>query len=233
MAAGREEIDAALALEERVRKFGYSLHDWDRCEPFPQITNIPVGAWRSPARSEKQPSEVKLVRFQAENAHIFRNLYPLYLHDLSEFDPMPPNAHGVLEPGAVRTLQEQMDLHTGWLTNPALHPFLIQVDGTPAGFLLVATPPHVPEGVEYLVEEFFLLHAFRGKAVGRQAAHLAFEMFRGQWELYAMPNNPRAQQFWRTTLSTYAGVEAAESAGTTPWGPRVRFRFNNARPEPN
>lgn len=175
---------------------------------------------------------VETARFTPETAHIFHNLYPLYLHDLSEFDAAAPNEHGVLEPAPVRTLQEQMQGHKGWLETPnSLFPFLIRADGIPAGFDLIATHPHIPKHIDYLVHEFFLLHAFRGKGVGEQAAAQVFDRFRGKWEIYAMPNNPRAQGFWRKAIVGYTGSQYQEERSPTLFGPEhVIFRFSNLLP---
>jgi hypothetical protein len=54
---------------------------------------------------------VEVVQSVPETAHLIRNLYPLYLHDLSEFSGDLPNQHGVYEPQpSVRTLADQSDL---------------------------------------------------------------------------------------------------------------------------
>jgi hypothetical protein len=54
---------------------------------------------------------VEVVRCDPAWAHLIRNLYPLYLHDLSKYSGELPNAHGVYEPDpSVRTLAEQADL---------------------------------------------------------------------------------------------------------------------------
>lgn len=173
--------------------------------------------------------EVETTLFTPDTAHIFKNLYPLYLHDLSQFDGATPNEHGVLEPTPVRTLQEQMQGQQDWLEKPrSLFPFLIRADGVPAGFDLIATAPHIPQGVDYLVHEFFLMHAFRSKGVGEQAACQVFDRFRGKWEVYAMPTNPRAQGFWRKTIARYTNQTFQEERGPTIFGEEhVIFRFDN------
>jgi hypothetical protein len=42
-----EAVAAALCLEERVRRFGYSLRNWKVCEPFPEAPNIGPGKLRT------------------------------------------------------------------------------------------------------------------------------------------------------------------------------------------
>jgi|SRR5579871_291007 len=173
--------------------------------------------------------ETRVVLFDPDTAHIFNNLYPLYLHDLSEFDGAHPNEHGVLEGEGVRTLVEQAEGQRGWLETPAhLYPFLIIADGLPAGFNLIATHPYsVPKHIDYMVHEFFLLHYFRGKGVGEAAATQVFDRLRGVWEVFAMPNNPRAQGFWRKTIARYTNGQYQEESGSTVFGERQIFRFSN------
>src|SRR5262245_58222434 len=79
-----------------------------------------------------------------KDRYIVRNLYPLYLHDLSELGGTGPNRHGILEPEDVETLEAQGRLayQASWWTRPGvLHPHLLRVDGQPAGFALVAGAP--------------------------------------------------------------------------------------------
>jgi len=180
---------------------------------------------------EEWDMETKAVLFDQDTAHILNNLYTLYLHDLSEFDGAFPNEHGVFDEEQVRTLAEQAEAFSygDWLKTPDhLYPFLILADGRPAGFNFIATHPYsVPEHVDYMVHEFFLLHAYRGKGVGEAAATQVFERLRGKWEVFAMPNNPRAQGFWRRTISHYTGGQYHEELGPTVFGERVIFRFSN------
>ncbi|MBI1922643.1 hypothetical protein HYR99_00180, partial [Candidatus Poribacteria bacterium] len=96
--------------------------------------------------------DIKIVLSNKDTAYIIKNLYPLYLHDLSEFGDWKdqvPNAHGILEPDNpdVRTLVEQGEVFNIWWEKPdVLFPFLIRVDGKPAGFAFIATPPYSAGG---------------------------------------------------------------------------------------
>ncbi len=177
---------------------------------------------------------VTVSRFDERAIAIFRNLYPLYRHDLSRFaDNAWPNAHGVLEVDeAVRDLAAQADaVQRAWLEDPALLPFLIRANGHPAGFCLVAIAPDgssgtgAPLGAEYLVQEFFLLHFARGQGVGYRAAQMIVEQLPGRWRLYVMPRNAPARRFWRGALAPYA---PEEFDGLDPDGdPAVVFRFRS------
>lgn len=136
------------------------------------------------------------------------NLYPLYLHDLSEIWGNLPNQHGVYEDNETQTLNEQNKVFDIWWEKPGiLYPYLIKEDGIPAGFALVATPPHTPPGCEFYLNEFFILRPFRGTGIAERAAKEVFNLHIGKWELQTNPTatNRRAQHFWRKTLKEYTG----------------------------
>lgn len=49
-------------------------------------------------------SEVKVVLANKENANIIKNIYPLYLYDLSEVYGNVPNEYGIYEDEHIKTL---------------------------------------------------------------------------------------------------------------------------------
>ncbi len=173
--------------------------------------------------------EIKTILANKENSNIIKNMYPLYLYDLSEIYGNVPNEYGIYEEEPVKTLMEQYDVQNNWFTKPEeLFPFIIMVDDKPAGFHLVATKPYAPQTADYFVYEFFLLRPYRGKGIAEVAAKQVFERFKGRWELYTSPeNNIRGQKFWRKTLNSYTSGKYEESLGDTFDGYKMIFRFNN------
>lgn len=162
---------------------------------------------------------------------IIHNLYPLYLHDLSEIWGWTPNAYGVFEDGPTLTLQEQNQEVAVWWEHPGvLYPYLIRADGIPAGFALVATPPYAPPGIDFYLNEFFVLRSFRGKGIAKSAAMQVFDTHAGAWELQTNPTegNQRAQAFWRKTLQSYtAGAFRTHVGESGKDGVKWIFRFQN------
>jgi aminoglycoside 6'-N-acetyltransferase I len=61
------------------------------------------------------------------------------------------------------------------------------VNGIPTGFDLIATPPHCTKGIDYFVNEFFLLKPFWGNGVAENAAVQVFDKLKGNWELFTNP----------------------------------------------
>ncbi len=178
-------------------------------------------------------TNIELTLSTAADAHVIRNLYPLYQHDVSAFDPelARPNRHGLFGVGdEVTTLAQHGETLAAWWREPAaLFPYLIRVDGEPAGFNLVAARSRLPAGIDadFVVHEFFVLHAYRGAGVAEQAARLGFERHRGRWEIVTYPAHARAIAFWRRVV---LGVDPEARVGEEldhPWGRKVAFVFDN------
>ena len=131
---------------------------------------------------------------------LIRNLYPLYLHDLSAFTEFyDVDDRGVFFP----------DYLSDWLDRPSplLHPLVFREGGRPAGFALVgqAPYPHMTPGRDYRMCEFFVLNRSRRRGVGRRAAHAVFAMFPGVWEVSQLPRNTGAIAFWRQVIGEHTG----------------------------
>src|SRR5262245_8742231 len=104
-----------------------------------------------------------------KDGYIVRNLYPLYLHDLSEFGGEGPNRHGIFEPMDVSTIEGQGRLayQRVWWSHPGeLHPHVFRVDGQSVGFALVAGTPFAGKGADYAMSEFFLSRSYRRRGMG-------------------------------------------------------------------
>jgi predicted acetyltransferase len=173
--------------------------------------------------------KIELKLSGAEDAHIIKNLWPLYQHETSEFELLKPNSHGVFGvEDSVKTLSEHGP-GPWWADSEALFPYLILVDGAPAGFNLIAGKPRLWKGAQgdYCVEEFFVLHAYRGLEVAERAATLGFQAHRGLWEVFTWPNNPRAIAFWRRVIGGYTSMKHTQGEIDYPSGRRISFHFDS------
>lgn len=170
------------------------------------------------------------IRLSTKEEGFIANLWPLYQHDLSEFDGAIPNRHGVFnDDESVSTLAEHAKSLDPWWSDPeSLFPYVILVDGSLAGFNLVAARPRL-RGIDadFVVHEFFLLHAYRGSSAAERAAIGGFERHRGTWEVVTYPAHGRAIAFWRRVVGRYTKMRFAEEVLDHPWGRRVSFRFDN------
>jgi predicted acetyltransferase len=127
------------------------------------------------------------------------NVYPLYLHDLSEFDDhyYALNERGLWQP----------DYLPSWLEDDRDHPLIICQSGCRVGFALVneAPSPYLKPGIRYRLSEFFVLRKYRRCGFGRRSALALLDQFRGRWQLSVLPGNGPAMCFWRTIMAEYPG----------------------------
>lgn len=167
----------------------------------------------------------------AGDANVLQNLWPLYQHDVSEFDGAVPNRHGIFsDDDGVGTLAQHVgSLNSWWSDRATLFPYLIVVNGAPAGFNLIAARPRFPEAIDadFVVHEFFLVHAHRGGSVAEHAAREGFARHRGRWEVVTYPTHRRAIAFWRRVIAGYTSNRYTEQELDHPWGRRVSFRFES------
>ena len=173
---------------------------------------------------------VEIRRGGEEEARIVANLWPLYQHDVSAFDGARPNRHGIFGSDATTTLADHAASLDPWWADPeALFPYLIVVDGAPAGFDLIAARPRLPPGIDadFVVHEFFVLHAYRGTPVAERAAKLGFDRHRGRWEVATYPTHAQGIAFWRRVIGATTSMRFSEGEVDHPWGRRVAFRFDN------
>ncbi len=108
--------------------------------------------------------ELELDLLPERDWRLLANMWPLYVHDVSAFNGARPNRYGVLvDSDEWSTLEEHgASIRSWWQDAERLKPYLIRVGSLPAGFLLIATHPYLPETIEadWVIHEFFLLHAF-------------------------------------------------------------------------
>ena len=53
------------------------------------------------------------------------------------------------------------------------------------------------------IAEFLIMPRYRRNHIGKKVAYDIFEMFRGNWEVQPMQNNPIAYSFWKNIISEY------------------------------
>ncbi len=121
--------------------------------------------------------EIRLA--SSEQRYIIQNMWPAYIHDLSQYRNQLPNKHGLFDDDEISTYTAE-NFMTGWWTHPKqAFAFILYVEERAAGFALVASPPLVDGKADKVIAEFFLLHPYRGKGIGKLLATRVFDMFKG------------------------------------------------------
>jgi predicted acetyltransferase len=139
-------------------------------------------------------------RASAADREWLTNVYPFYLHDLSEFDEhyYTLTDRGLWEP----------DHLSSWLQDDTDHPLIIRLSETRVGFALVneASSVNVMPGFRFRLAEFFILKRYRRAGIGLRVAQALFDRFRGRWQLSILARNAPAIAFWRRVLGDRASL---------------------------
>lgn len=158
--------------------------------------------------------EVRLEKATISQKSVLRNLLELYIYDFTEFEPIDVDEHG---------LYGYKYLDNYW-TEENRYPFFIKVNGSYAGFVLIRKIDEDSFGNRvYSVAEFFVMKKYRRLGVGKRAANIIFNTFKGTWKVGQIKNNIPAQYFWRKVISEYTKGNFKEVREENWNGPMQEF----------
>jgi predicted acetyltransferase len=148
-------------------------------------------------------------RVKTERARdALRRLYPLYLHDLSQW-----SGHYRLDEDG----RWQPSYVDDFLGRPDCAAYLLREDGAAAGFAWVGGgdfPRKRPDRDRRLAE-FFVAAPFRRRVVGRAAASRVLDAHPGSWQLEVVDGNEVALAFWRDVLGRRGAYTEEPGDGDT------------------
>lgn len=144
--------------------------------------------------ADKSITHLEVVPSKPEQQPILANLLELYAHDFSEFIDIALGADGRFG---------YKDLPLYW-SEADRYPFLINVDGKLAGFVLMKRGSEV-SGNEKVwdMAEFFVLRGYRRHGIGTEVARQIWKQFPGHWEVRVMQSNHSAHQFWERAIAAF------------------------------
>ncbi|PEC21976.1 GNAT family N-acetyltransferase [Bacillus cereus] len=135
---------------------------------------------------------VALQKVQESEKEILRNLYALYLHDLSKFTTnITIGANGFFE---------YEDLHMFW-GNDGITPYFIKVDQSVVGSLLLLERPFLKKENDFGINDIFILNQYKGKGIGKKVIENLLEENRGQYFVIELIKNIPAISFWKKVYS--------------------------------
>jgi predicted acetyltransferase len=168
------------------------------------------------------PEEFQVVLASPEQKQVLANLLELYIHDFSELIEIRLGNDG-------RFGYEDLDLY--W-KGPGRYPFLVMVDGRPAGFALVRKGSEISDDSDaWDMAEFFIVRGLRRLGLGMKTAHAIWKEFPGKWAVRVMDRNSLAVSFWARAIDQFVGepVEAISlTRGEVTW---QVFTFESATNE--
>ncbi len=135
-------------------------------------------------------TEIQKAKF--DQKHLVRRMLELYAYDLSEYEDSDLNESGEFG-------HKYLDQY--W-TEKDRYPFIVRVDGHPAGFVFVNKFVY-SDGIDHSIADFFVLKKYRRRGIGREVAIEILGRFPGSWEIRALKKNKRAIPFWNDVLTEF------------------------------
>ena len=125
---------------------------------------------------------------------ILKNLYSLYLHDLSNFTSQLDIGEGG---------NFEYDGVDGFWETDGLFPYFILLEKNIIGFMLIVERPFLKRDYDFGVNDLFILNKYKGKGLGRQAIQELFRTKKGKCFVIELIENKPAVIFWK---SIYNGL---------------------------
>ncbi|MBM7660596.1 putative acetyltransferase [Bacillus mesophilus] len=138
---------------------------------------------------------VTLQKVLEEDKVILRNLYSLYLHDLSKFT----TNIDIGEDGFFHF----KDLDIFWKVE-GITPYFIKNGADILGFILLLERPFLKKENDLGINDIFILNKYKGKGYGKKALHLLFSEKRGSYFVIKLINNTPAVSFWKSVYREFS-----------------------------
>jgi predicted acetyltransferase len=162
---------------------------------------------------------VSLERGNPKQRATLEALAQLYIHDFTEF--LGPQNLDVGEDGR---FGDEMELEDYW-TKPERSVWFIHADGKLAGFALLDNKTRSGKPADFVMAQFFVLRAYRGKDVAGRAVEQILNSHPGQWEIAIMERNAPALRFWPRAVARarISNFETLRGVGEAPSRTLLRF----------
>jgi predicted acetyltransferase len=131
--------------------------------------------------------KVILEKIRPDNKEVLRNLYSLYLHDLSAYT----KGLQISEDGSY-----EFDSFSLIWEKEGVTPYFIIAGGKLAGFILILEAPFTKK-VDKVINDFFILNPFRGIGVAKAAVSEIFADNKGSYYISQLVKNQKAVSFWK------------------------------------
>lgn len=126
--------------------------------------------------------------------NILKNLYSLYLHDLTRYtSTLDIGPDGIFE-------YEGFDQF--WEVD-GLSPYFILIEERIIGFILLLERPFLRKEYDFAVNDIFLLNKYRGKGNSTQAMKDIFHKKQGKYYVIELIENRTAVSFWRKIYKNF------------------------------
>ena len=137
--------------------------------------------------------EFSLIKINNNNLHILKNLFQLYIHDISKELSWNVNNNGLFEAYSL----------DDWFKDKNNFGYIIITQNNIAGFVMIDKEFKILENkTENLnLSEIFVLNNFKGKGLAKNVVLKVFDLHKANWETRPVPMSNSAQLFWEKVFS--------------------------------
>ena len=140
---------------------------------------------------------MKVIQASIDDKETIKNLYQLYLHDLSLYSCLDADEKGLFP------LPKYFDFY--WIESDRI-PLSLVVNDKMVGFCFV----RILGITSHQISEFFILRSYRGRGFGKKFATLIYTTHLGQWRVCQLKNNVPARLFWKNVILEYTNNNFTE-----------------------
>ncbi|WP_030775306.1 GNAT family N-acetyltransferase [Streptomyces sp. NRRL F-2664] len=152
-------------------------------------------------------ADLAVRRVGAGDHEVLERLWPLFLHDLSEFSGVLPHPGGTYR-------REWLESAIG---DPTWSAYLVWLGDRPAGFAFVRALDRDAR----VLNSFFVVRGARRSGLGLRAVQAVLNAHPGRWEIAFQEENAGAARFWRRVASEVAGEAWTEERRPVPGKPEL------------
>lgn len=136
---------------------------------------------------------IRLEKVLPENRELLWNIFQKYLYEMTYYydDEMDGNGN------------YRYRYFDAYFTEPNRKALLIYHNRTLAGFAMLNPYSYIHEHPDYVLAEFTIFPAYRGKRWGKEAAERILKTYAGRWEIKYSEKNAGAKALWNSVTSAY------------------------------
>ena len=136
---------------------------------------------------------IELRKVRLEDRELLWNINQKYLYEMTAFYDDEMDEKGNYLYGHFEE----------YFTDPAREALFIYCDGRLAGFAMVIPYSNIGQKPDFVMAEFTVFPAFRGKHVAIDVARMIFESHKGNWEVKYNEKNAPARSLWTKATAEY------------------------------
>ena len=136
---------------------------------------------------------ISRVRVKQEDRQLLWNIHQKYLYEMTNYYD--------------NEMDENGNYHYGWFDayfiEPERQAFFIYSADKLAGFAMINPYSYINENPDYVMAEFTIFPAFRGRGLAAESAERILTAFGGSWEIKYNEKNTAAKCLWNKVTAKY------------------------------